>query len=239
MTKNPSTIFIDKEYLSMVPRPSDEQRHVLKESIKKDGLLNPIIVNQDGKVIDGHTRYEICSELNIIPSIEVRKFSNINEERMYVKTTNYKRRQLTSFQMIEGLEAERKLMMVETRSNANQLLSDVKSGKREKLTKEEHMQNKTEYKIAEMIGTGVTTVDKAHYILRHGTEAQKQRCRDKPNVLESVYREIVNQRHKNNSENIRNTRTFPVCKKCGGKTRFKGKCHVHKKYCCKNCEYGE
>lgn len=42
---------------------SEEELSSLKESIDKDGLLQPIVINQDNKLIAGHRRYACCKEL--------------------------------------------------------------------------------------------------------------------------------------------------------------------------------
>lgn len=233
------SLTIDKKYLQLVPRLNKEQYDALKESIKSDELQEPITVNPNGVILDGHTRYNICSLLDIPVKYTVKNFKTLKEEQRYVRNTNLKRRQMTSFQMVELLQDERKEMMEENRNNSKKIMSEIMSGKREKMTKEEHMKNKTEYKIAEIIGVGVSTVDKIHYVMKHGTDEQKEKCRNQTNVLEYVYREIVNQRHSSGGDNIRNTRTFESCDSCGGKTRFKGKCHVHKSYCCTKCEWGK
>ena len=45
---------------------SSKQYKDLKESIKKFGLVDPIIVNKDNTVIGGHQRLKICKDLKYI-----------------------------------------------------------------------------------------------------------------------------------------------------------------------------
>ena len=56
---------INPEYASLVPELSPEEYESLKQSIKEKGLYVPIIVNQDGIVLDGHHRFKACQELGI------------------------------------------------------------------------------------------------------------------------------------------------------------------------------
>ncbi len=42
----------------------------LKEDIKKRGLIEPILISPNGKIIDGHRRMRICKELGIKPKFE-------------------------------------------------------------------------------------------------------------------------------------------------------------------------
>src|ERR1051326_418553 len=94
-------IHVRDEYFDLVPRPSTEDRHALKNSIIADGQHEPIIVNPVGEILDGHTRWEICLELDIDPKYEVRKFEGEQEERRFVIMSNLARRHLTKFQKIE------------------------------------------------------------------------------------------------------------------------------------------
>ena len=45
---------------------SSKQYKDLKESVKKFGLVDPIIVNKDNTVIGGHQRLKVCKELKYI-----------------------------------------------------------------------------------------------------------------------------------------------------------------------------
>lgn len=97
-----------EEYFDSVPRPIVEERKLLKEDISRSGLDEPIKINPQGEVLDGHTRIEICEELNwktidekhIKPKFEVKEFSTKQEEREYVIKTNLMRRQLNAFQKV-------------------------------------------------------------------------------------------------------------------------------------------
>jgi len=94
-------IKVDEEYFDIVPRPNNKERHGIKQSILGDGQLTPIIVNENGIILDGHTRFEICEELRIKPKYIVKKFKTKKEERKFVIMTNIARRHLTKFQKIE------------------------------------------------------------------------------------------------------------------------------------------
>ena len=45
---------------------SSKQYKDLKESVKKFGLVDPIIVNKDNTVIGGHQRLKVCKELKYV-----------------------------------------------------------------------------------------------------------------------------------------------------------------------------
>jgi ParB-like chromosome segregation protein Spo0J len=99
------TIKTNQEYASLVPQLSKEEYESLKQSIKENGLWVPIVVNNDGVILDGHHRYKACQELGvkIEPYKMVRKedFADKLHEKMFVIDCNLTRRQLNNFQRTE------------------------------------------------------------------------------------------------------------------------------------------
>jgi ParB-like chromosome segregation protein Spo0J len=91
-------IKINNEYSSLVPGLTKEEYESLKESIKQDGLWVPLIVNQDGVLLDGHHRYKACKELRIKPHYIVKEFKGEFYEELFVIDCNIKRRQLNNFE---------------------------------------------------------------------------------------------------------------------------------------------
>jgi ParB-like nuclease domain len=100
-TKKILKIKINSEYASLVHPLSEEEYNSVKQSIEKDGQYYPIIVNQDGIILDGHHRYKICKELGIEPQFFIRNFKDSLEEKLFVLQSNLQRRQLNNFQKTE------------------------------------------------------------------------------------------------------------------------------------------
>src|SRR3972149_2887813 len=94
-------IKVKEEYLVLVPRPTKEERMALKEDIMLHGQHDPIVINRDGFILDGHTRYEICQELGIECKYRIQEFATKDEEKRYVINCNVNRRQLNAFQRVE------------------------------------------------------------------------------------------------------------------------------------------
>jgi ParB-like chromosome segregation protein Spo0J len=95
-------IKVSQEYASLVPQLTTEEYESLKQSIKESGLYVPIIVNQDGIVLDRHHRYKACQELGIKDlKALVKEFKDKLDEQLFVIDCNLKRRQLNNFQRTE------------------------------------------------------------------------------------------------------------------------------------------
>ena len=84
-----------------MPALSDLEYGSLKSSIQEHGQPSPIVVNQDGVILDGHQRNKACRELGIKPSVLVKQFENGLQEKKFIIEVNRSRRHLNEFQMIE------------------------------------------------------------------------------------------------------------------------------------------
>ena len=99
------TIGVKEEYEALLPKLSVEEFESLKQSIKVNGLLIPLVVNQDNILLDGYHRYKVCQELGIKPEVQVKVFPRLLEEKLFMINVNLKRRQLTDCQKVELGEA--------------------------------------------------------------------------------------------------------------------------------------
>jgi len=90
-----------QNYLDLVPRSSEEEYRLLKDSIERNGLHpgHPILVNDDDVVLDGYTRLQIADELNAEwVWVQTLEFEDHYAEKMFIIETNLLRRHLTAAQ---------------------------------------------------------------------------------------------------------------------------------------------
>lgn len=83
-----------RQAYQLLPALAEDQRDALRQSIEENGILQPIEVDEDGRILDGHHRAAIAAELGIAcPS---RTINNLDEsgKRRYALTVNLMRRQL-------------------------------------------------------------------------------------------------------------------------------------------------
>jgi ParB-like chromosome segregation protein Spo0J len=88
-------------YVDLLPQLTDEDYQELKEDIRANGVMYPVVIDDDNNVIDGHHRLRIAAELGI-PYSDVRKkqVEGLPEEkrRELAYNLNLHRRQLTQQQ---------------------------------------------------------------------------------------------------------------------------------------------
>ncbi|MGC8578321.1 MAG: DNA methyltransferase [Thermoproteota archaeon] len=79
----------------------DEELKLLEESIKKEGIRDPLVVwERDGELIllDGYHRFELAKKYNLEYKIVKRKFANVEEAKLWVLKNQLGRRNLTDEQ---------------------------------------------------------------------------------------------------------------------------------------------
>ena len=85
----------------MIPALSIKEYEQLKESISENGLLVPIVVNQQGVILDGVHRYLACKVLGIPIKSITTQFNDSYQENLFQIEVNLQRRQMNAYQRIE------------------------------------------------------------------------------------------------------------------------------------------
>ena len=173
---------ISPVYQNLVPSVSEEEYKSLKQSIKDSGLWLPIIVNPQGMILDGHTRFKICQELGITPKHAERNFENEWLEKKFVIESNLRRRQLNDYQKSElGIPLE----------EINSQIAKAKmseGGKTKVLSHEKpfHAGKET----AQEIGVSATTFERAKKIIKISPEDIKEKLRNGATTINKEYQKL-------------------------------------------------
>lgn len=89
----------------ILPPLQPNEFEALKASIAERGVNVPIIVDQEGNVIDGYHRQRACDELGIFCPREVRHFESETDKLELVLRINCGRRQLNRQQKRSVIDA--------------------------------------------------------------------------------------------------------------------------------------
>lgn len=92
--------------LQPMPDLTSDQHDALRADIKRNGVLVPIVVDQHGRVLDGHNRSAIGAELGIDVPREVRRVADDDEALDLAVALNCARRHLTREQVREVIAGE-------------------------------------------------------------------------------------------------------------------------------------
>ena len=88
-------ITIDPEFKALIPPLAADELRQLEENILRDGCRDPLVV-WDGRLIDGHNRYEICTRNNIPFQIVEIQFESSTHARIWMRNNQAGRRNLTT-----------------------------------------------------------------------------------------------------------------------------------------------
>jgi ParB-like chromosome segregation protein Spo0J len=94
---------------NLLPALSTDDYDALKASIARDGLKQPIVLDEEtGDVVDGEHRQRACRELQIEPQYVKVRFASEHEKNRYALVVNLARRHLTREQKKELIANLRK-----------------------------------------------------------------------------------------------------------------------------------
>ena len=228
-------LHIDEEFQGLLPQLTDEERNELEKQIKRDGVLNPIIV-WNGTIVDGHNRYMIC-KMNGITEFPVRKikFDSRDDVIKWILEHQLGRRNLSDFQRTRiALRYEE---IIAKKAKERQLSGLKHVGKSSFSSMEQNDKkdsHTTRNEIAKIAGTSGTAVQRTKYILENGTEEQIARAEKggkemdgRSNSIRAIAEEI--KEGKSGSK---------VCKMCGNTlplTEFYIDKGQHRRTVCKKC----
>lgn len=232
-------ISINQEYLELVPRPTKDQYASLKNSIKEDGLQVPIIINSDGVILDGHTRFQACKELRVKPKFVFKDFESPEKEREFVVTSNLARRHLNLFQRGEVCFNFYKKERDSRYQRMGQKITEINHGLREVMPEgREKQKMRLLYRFGKMIGVSASVTHYIVWLIDNADESTKDLLRTDKLSIRQAYMRLKNPVLKQYDRN--QYLRHPNCLACGEKTKAateKG-CHVHTQFCCTMCGWG-
>ena len=234
---------INKNYLDLVPRPDVDQVNSLRNSIKEDGQQVKIIINSMGIILDGHTRFNLCTDLGLEPKYMIKRFDTLEKEKEFVVSANLNRRQLTLFERGEILFSWWKEERQRSNSEGGYATHTTRktgithggtvTGKKERLLQ----------RFARIIGTNATNAHELTWLMLRAPENTKVKLRKEEMTIRAAYIELAKPIRKSTQDYIKEGRIYlkhPNCLNCQASTvdAKNNNCHVHTILCCTKCGWG-
>lgn len=158
---------INPELQAFLPAASDDLKLALKEKLFRDGVLEPILIAEDGDIVDGYTRYAIYKEQGILkyPVKVVPGINTLDEKKAWMRDHQIARRNLTTseWKYFWGLKFNEEKLP--DGNPSLQLHQNDGVGNQQKI------QGETAERIAEESGKSAATVERAG---RFATAVEKQ-----------------------------------------------------------------
>ena len=181
------------ELKSYLPAMESELYDQLKDSIKKNGLIDPVLfyTTKDGDklVIEGHTRFSAAISLKLkdIPNKEIKeKFDSIDDIKLWIVKHQFQRRNLSNIEKIELAY----FFKDEIEKKASENLSIAGKGNNvvEKVD--------TSAEIAKIAGVGRASVVRYASVISKGSNSLVQKMRKGEITIAAASKKIVESKPK-------------------------------------------
>lgn len=197
---------IDQEFKNLIPPLTFDERTGLKENLMKNGCLDSI-KTWNGVIVDGHNRYDICTESKLDFNTDELSFKDKNDVKIWMIRQQLDKRNVNDYirtslcLKMEGIYQEK--------AKANQKLSakigDLSNPKKTNSVQQNSAKPKikpieTRKEIAKEAGVSHDTVSKVKYIEDKATEEQKEELAENKTSIHRVYTELKKQHEPKDEE---------------------------------------
>lgn len=171
---------IDEEFKSLIPPLTDEEKKGLKESLLNEGCRDALVLWND-ILIDGHNRYEICTQYDIPFATIQMEFANRDEVKLWMMKNQLARRNLNTFQRLEIVEKFKPIIA----EKAKERMLAGKANPQQKSAEGE-----TRDQLAQLANTSHDTVHKAEKIINEAPEEVKSAVRSGDMSINQAYKTV-------------------------------------------------
>jgi len=180
---------VNPEYKALVPRPTKEEYKTLEQNIIEKGeATEPIIINEKDVILDGHTRYEICSKHGLFFRTDMRQFDSELDEKIYVIEANIMRRHLDYLQKSELAENLEPLYAEKAKQRMLSKLTNV--GDNISLSSNELTEGQARDQAAKAVGLSGTTYHRAKTVRKQASEKLLNQVKSGEKSVSRAYKEI-------------------------------------------------
>lgn len=177
-----TSLKIDKEFNKLIPPLRVEEFDGLKESIKKEGCRDPLIV-WNNIIIDGHNRYKICRENNIKFDAVNKLFDNRDDAKIWIIKNQFDRRNISKYDRsvlalkLEGIIAKKaKERQIRKPKSVPPILAEQNIETRDELAK--------------IAGISHGTLDKVKVIEKEAPKEVKEQIREHKISINKAYQHL-------------------------------------------------
>ena len=154
---------IDKKFKALIPPLTDEERRQLEENIEVAGKAYDTIKVWEGKIVDGHNRFEICRKLKLPFKVEHLKFESREHAMIWMIDNQAGRRNVEVYCRVSMLALRDDLIGGLVKPQGRPKKGEEKKTLNSGSFSDKHSGERST-KIAELAGCGRDTVDKVRKI---------------------------------------------------------------------------
>ena len=192
---------ITDEFKSLIRELTYVEKDQLEESIKKDGCLSPIVIwGSKNIILDGHNRYEICTQNKIEFKTVTLEFLDENDAKIWIINNQFSRRNLSNYE--RSLLALKLDSIIKERAHENQVAALSQSPVHQISDKREKREilNTNKY-LSSLAGVSHDTIAKVRKIEKVADDETKTELLKSKRSINEVYQNIKKQEEKEKKVN--------------------------------------
>ncbi len=179
------TIVVDPEFQSLLPPLPVHDRELLEQSLLADGCREPLMLwAEEGILLDGHNRYEICRRLTLPYDVTRLSFASRDDAKAWMIKNQIGRRNLTEFQRIEFAEMWRDATESAARERQRKAGGDKTGNAPQpdadapRASQKSGEENRTRMQLAKIAQVSGGAMARGEKLLRDGTDELKSAVRE-------------------------------------------------------------
>jgi 16S rRNA G966 N2-methylase RsmD len=201
-------LVIDEELKALIPPLSDDERRQLGDNLLAyGGARDPLIVwlkNGIRTLIDGHNRYEICTQYKLKFQIEALEFSTKDDAKIWMIDNQKGRRNISDGWKFELAQAKKKILAEHGKENQRQSLGRGKKG----LSKvDKPFDHNTQQELAKDLGWSTGKVAMADKVWSSATSEVKEKVKAGDVSINQAYQEIRKEEKKQKQQEALHARS--------------------------------
>ncbi len=183
---------INENFKQYLPKLKDNEYNQLEKNIINDGCRDPLVLWND-TLIDGHNRYKICNEHDILYNTIQMDFDNEIDVKIWMVDNQHGQRNLTEWQEYQLANIKRELLKEKGRARQAKGGKEYGRGipqKVESRTDSSYPVKKSREVIAESLGWSNTKLARADVIEKKATPEVKEQLLEGNISINKAYTEI-------------------------------------------------
>lgn len=173
-------ITIDKEFKSLIPALTEDERNGLEASLKAEGCRDALVL-WGNILIDGHNRYEICTQYGIPYKTVQKDFDSREDVIQWIILNQFGRRNLPMYE--RARLALRLKPVISAKAKENQ-------GHRTDISQKSVKSTDTQKELAKVAGVSHDTISKVEKIEATATEETKEQLRKGDISINQAYQTV-------------------------------------------------
>jgi len=168
---------INKKFQSLLPKLSEKEYELLRDSIILNGVIDPIVISK-GFIIDGHNRYEIATKYDKNFEVTEMFFDKDKDIEVYMLKNQLGKRNLTDAQKIIISQKLHERTAVKAKKNQSESRADAILKDKGLLVSETKTQIHVDKEVAKTAGVSESSVTRVKKIMKKGTPKLKKQLLD-------------------------------------------------------------